>query len=101
MKVGTLDIILSKLKIHFKIYMKVLGRFRSKIPGQIPGKIENRPGPGREEIAPPVPGFHGAGNPGRLLLILNSSGSYAVCLEHILLLFWRSHFIEPVQANIK
>ena len=26
-------------------------------------------GRGREEIAPPVPGFHGAGNPGRLLLV--------------------------------
>jgi hypothetical protein len=24
-------------------------------------------GRGREEIAPPAPGFHGAGNPGRLL----------------------------------
>ena len=34
-------------------------------------------------------------------LILNSSWSYAACLELLILLFWRSHFIELVQANIK
>ena len=34
-------------------------------------------------------------------LILNSSGSYAAYLEHLILLIWRSHLIEPVQANIK